>query len=76
MQVTVESYAGHKAEERPLRFTLQGRAFEVREVVDRWYGPDHAYFKVRAEDGNIYVLKHSPEQDAWSLEVFRQGGRE
>ncbi len=76
MQVTVEAYAGYKADERPQRFTLQGRSFDVQEIVDRWYGPDYAYFKVRAGDGNIYLLKHSPQEDAWSLEVFRQAGRE
>lgn len=44
-------------------------------MVDCWYGPDHAYFKVRADDSNIYILKHSPDADEWSLEMFRQGDR-
>ena len=76
MRVQVEAYAGHRAEERPLRFTLQRHAFEVVEILDRWYGPDHAYFKVRADDANIYILKYSTVADEWSLEMFRQGGRD
>lgn len=76
MRLKVESYSGHKADQDPRRFTLQGRTFLVEEIVDRWYGPDHAYFKVRADDSNIYILKHSPDGDEWSLEMFRQGGRD
>ncbi len=72
MRIKVESHAGHRAEERPLRFTLQGRAFEVREILDRWYGPDHAYFKVRADDTHTYILKYSSAEDEWSLDVFQR----
>ena len=76
MRLKVESYSGYKADQRPTRFTLQGRTFQVEEVMDRWYGPDHAYFKVRADDANTYILKHSPSADEWSLEMFRQVGRD
>lgn len=76
MKLKVESYSGYKADQRPTRFTLLGRTFQVEEVMDRWYGPDHAYFKVRADDSNIYILKHSPDADEWSLEMFRQAGRD
>jgi hypothetical protein len=76
MKLKVESYSGHKADQRPVRFTLQGRTFNVDEVIDSWLGPDHAYFKVRADDSNIYILKHSPDLDEWTLEMFRQGDRQ
>lgn len=75
MRVEVEAYAGSRAEERPLRFTLHSHRFEVSEVLDRWYGPDHNYFKVRADDGNVYLLRYSSAQDEWTLEMFRQGGQ-
>jgi len=35
MQITVENYSGFKADERPLRFVLNGREYEVKEVEDR-----------------------------------------
>ncbi len=76
MRLKVESYSGYKADQRPVSFVLHGRRFQVAECLDTWYGPDHAFFKVRADDSNIYILKHSPEDDEWTLEVFRQGDRE
>lgn len=69
--VTVECYAGHRADERPLRFTLSGRRYEVTEVDDQWYSPEARYFRVRADDGNLYVLRHDERQDVWTLEGFR-----
>jgi hypothetical protein len=27
-------------------------------VLDQWFGPDHVFFKLRADDGNVYVLRH------------------
>ena len=76
MRVRVEAYAGYRAEERPLRFTLQDHSFEVREILDRWYGPAQSYFKVRADDGNIYLLRYDSVEDEWSLEMFRQSSLE
>jgi hypothetical protein len=70
-QVTVECYAGHRADERPVRFTLSGRPYEVTEVDDQWYSPDAKYFRVRAHDGNLYVLRHNEREDVWTLEGFR-----
>ncbi len=74
MNLRVECYSGTTAEERPVRFYLCGRAFLVEEVLDRWYGPDDLFFKVRADDGNLYILRNhrsSPEGE-WSLESFRE----
>jgi len=70
-EIRVECYAGHRADERPLRFVLRGRAFEVQELDGRWYSPAASYFRVRAEDGNYYVLRHDEAQDFWTLDGFR-----
>ena len=59
MKVRVECYAGSKAEERPVRFNLEEHDYFVEEVLDQWYGPDDAYFKVRADDGNLYILRRA-----------------
>jgi hypothetical protein len=67
----VECYSGYRADERPLRFTLGERTFEVEEVEDRWFSPEACFFRVRADDGNIYVLRHDETQDAWTLDAFR-----
>lgn len=71
--VHVECYAGYRADERPLRFTLHGRVFEVLEVEDRWYSPGAVYFRVLANDGNFYVLRHEEGIDVWTLDAFRAG---
>ncbi len=68
----VECYAGHTADQRPLRFTIGGRVLEVREIEDQWYSPDSKHFRVRASDGNIYVLRHDEEPDRWTLDAFRR----
>ena len=93
----VECYAGHRADERPLRFSFvtapsaagapvgrtgspggepsRPRIYEVAELLDRWYGPDDEWFRVRADDGNLYVLRHHLTSDAWSLDAFRRGAQ-
>ena len=73
MRVEVECYSGYKADQRPLRFRVGEHLLEVQTVLDQWYGPSEAWFRVRASDGNIYVLKHTcrGNQDVWSLESFR-----
>jgi len=74
MKLRVECYSGAKADERPVRFWLDERAFLVEEILDQWYGPLDAFFKVRADDGNLYILRQSQSlsEDAWSLEAFRE----
>ena len=71
MKVQVECYAGRIADERPVRFRLEGHEYMVEEVLDQWYGPEHVFFKVRADDNNLYILKHRAEDDAWTLDSFR-----
>jgi hypothetical protein len=70
-EIRVECYAGARADERLLRFVLRGRTFEVVDVEDRWYSPGAIYFRVRAEDGNYYVLRHDEGMDVWTLDAFR-----
>ena len=72
MRLQVQCYAGWKADERPVRFRLKGRDFIVEEALDQWYSPNGVFFKVRADDGNLYILRHDLPTDEWSLESFRQ----
>lgn len=74
MTLNVECYSGYKAEERPLRFRSnekKSRTFEVMEVLDQWYGVGHRCFKVQADDGNTYILRHNENRDEWTLDSFR-----
>ena len=76
MRVTVDAYSGYKANERPRRFVLDDHAYEVIEVLDQWYGPDSLYFKVRADDQNLYILRYRSLEEEWSLESFRRASPE
>jgi len=72
MKLPVECYVGTKADERPVRFQLGERDHMVEEVLDQWYGPDDVFFKVRTDDGNLYILQRNTSADEWTLESFRQ----
>ena len=76
MQLHVECYSGYRADERPLRFSFLARpdaaSLEVKEVVDQWYGVGYQCFKVFADDGNTYILRHELSEDCWRLDSFRR----
>jgi hypothetical protein len=72
IRLQVECYSGYKADQRPSRFRIENRCFEVEAVEDQWYSPESKYFRVRAGDGNIYVLRHEEAQDRWTLEAYRK----
>jgi hypothetical protein len=69
-KVEVECYAGYRGEETPRRFRIGSRSTEVSEVLDRWVGPDHRYFKVRGVDGAVYILRHDTVSGGWELTFF------
>ncbi len=72
-EIKVECYAGYKADQHPLRFYLGDDWLTVQEVEDRWYSPYATYFRVRASDGNLYILRHDEDKDCWTLDGFRAG---
>jgi hypothetical protein len=69
--VKVECYSARNADKRPVRFQLGERSHLVEDVVDRWYGPDGAYFTVQADDANVYLLRHDTTTDEWTLQGAR-----
>ncbi len=76
IELQVECYSGYRADERPRRFSFRrtagSRAYEVREILDQWYGGDYQCFRVRADDDNIYILRHQTGEDNWRLDSFRR----
>jgi len=74
MKLEVDCYAGRKADERPVRFRIDGHEYLVEQVVDQWYGPSDVFFKLLASDGNLYILRHetSTPEGVWYLESFQQ----
>ena len=74
MRLHVDCYSGHKEGERPVRLRMGEYEYTVEEVVDQWYGPEHSFFKIRANDGNLYILRRetSLPDGSWELVSFRQ----
>jgi len=75
-KIQVECYSGYKANERPVAFTYQGRRWEVKEIIDRWYEgdiestrPETNYFKVKTTEGQVFLLRYLSLFDAWSIGI-------
>ncbi len=73
-KIKVECHAGYKGEESPRVFIHLGKRYEIREILDRWYeeGPTppttrYEYFKVKAAEGEIFLLRHVPSEMSWNL---------
>ena len=73
LTIRVECYAGYRGEETPRRFFMDDKAIEIEEVVDRWLAPEHRYFKVRARENDIYILRHDELTNRWELTLFQSG---
>ena len=75
-KLTVECYSGRKADERPVQFRLGGKPYRIEALLDQWYEPESIYYKVRADDGNLYILRQqtSRPDGEWDLVSFRRAG--
>jgi hypothetical protein len=71
MLVQVECYAGQRGEETPRRLRLDGRSVELVEVLDCWLGVDHRYFKLRGDDGAVYILRHDTARGRWEMTMYQ-----
>lgn len=72
-EISVVCYAGYRGEETPRQLRFAGRRVEVVEVIDRWLAPAHRYFKLRGDDGGIYIVRHDPDSGRWELTLFDSG---
>jgi hypothetical protein len=63
----VVAYAGYQGEQEPRAFHFDGVRLEVLDIADRWYDPAGRYFKVRASDGALYLLRCDAESLEWQL---------
>jgi hypothetical protein len=75
-QIQVECHSGYKSNEYPVAFTYQGYRWEVSEILDRWYeggikpnDPMIDYFKVRTNEGRVFLLRYLRLFDLWTVKV-------
>lgn len=69
----VECYASHRGEETPRVLYIDERKVFVEDVLDAWLGADHRYFKVKGDDGDVYIIGQDTTSGAWELTLFRRG---
>ncbi len=72
----VECYAGHRADTEPRRLHIGEREVVVTEIIDRWLDPRHRYFKLRGDDGGIYLLRQDTIEDRWEMTLYDSGRRD
>jgi hypothetical protein len=72
MHIEVESDADDTGIKKPKRIRLNGRVVAIVEAIDRWPGGDYCYFKVRGDDGNLYILRLNEARDSWELTMFHR----
>jgi len=65
--------AGPPFEPSPFEGGVLPRGIRVKEVLDRWYGPDCRYVKVLAEGGEVYILRRRIAEVKWQV-VFYEAG--
>lgn len=69
-QVRVACHAGYRGEETPRRFAVGQEWIRVEQILDRWVGPDHRYFKLLGDDEGVYILRHDETGDRWELTMY------
>jgi hypothetical protein len=69
--ITVVASRSEQGIPEPSAFYLGERRIDVVEVLDRWLGTDHGYFKLLTADG-IYILRHDDEENLWALTLYKR----
>jgi hypothetical protein len=66
-QISVECHAGYRGEETPRRLHLEGRTIEVVEIIERRTEPEARFFRVRGDDGRVYILRSDHSTGWWKI---------
>ena len=64
--VKVVCYSGHTYAERPVLLIWEGFEHKVKQIEKEWQEPGARLFKVRIEDGRLFILSYNERGDEWS----------
>ena len=74
--ISVSTRDEYQGAQEPVGFEWRGRRYVVVEILDRWYEGrmDSSrmplrYFKVRTEEGKVFLLRYHEFFTAWSVVV-------
>ena len=76
LEIEVDFTDGVNSNEIPRRFNIKHKRIEVAEIIDRWISKYYRYFKVRGDDGGIYVLRFKVEKNSWDLLMYDSDTKE
>jgi len=73
----VKTFDSHRHPGQPVWFELRGTGLEIEVILDHWneayqdpsFFPDE-YYKVRASDDKIYLLRYSMLFKSWWVKEF------
>jgi hypothetical protein len=73
MHILVEFYTDDHGVVIPQRVHFGARQIDGVETLDRWYGADYCYIKLKAPDNNVYIIRMDETRDQWLLTMFQRG---
>lgn len=53
---------------------LLPKGVRVKEVLDRWFGPDYSYVKVMDHSGGVYILRKGATELRWRVVFYEAPG--
>lgn len=82
-RINVVTRDEYREAQEPTGFEWKGNHYRVAQVLDRWYEGHMSasrlplrYFKVRTQEGGIFILRYHELFRAWSLLVSRESADE
>lgn len=65
----VECFSSHAYADRPVALTWEGERLPVAEIEASWREPYLKRFRVRTEDGRVFMLNYFEKRDSWEIEL-------
>jgi len=69
MRIQVEAHADDGGV-TPRNLCWNERRVGIVDIIDRWYGPDYRYVKVKGDDAGVYILRCDEIRNEWALIMF------
>ena len=71
--IHVSTYAGYKADERPLEFTFKEKRHKIKEIISQAYEEISSKglrkrYTIKTDEGLTFKLFYDENQDRWFLE--------